>query len=268
MIDLIQRKNTTGIGNKQLFSVKKNYLYLKKYLSKQFILIRRRTIPTYKLVVCIYTCEKHRKLLLQFHKSVLGQYIQKLPDTKILEVYANPNIHESTLKNNELILKTEEKYEALSLKTHKMFEYCTNHLDFQHILKIDVTTIMTHFDVPEYKDRKPIDQNELILFLISSLHKKDYDGFTLHSRATIDNAENWASKKGATINYKKLFGEGPLPPFYSGKCYILSNHFAKFVSQHGKVVAKEHERYFLGSEDVMIGRLYEKFITYYVNDDN
>ena len=141
-----------------------------------------------------------------------------------------------------------------------MLDYCVHHFDFQHLLKIDVTTIMTHFDMPEYEDRNPIDLNELVLFLKTALHKKDYDGFTLHPHASRNNAENWATKKGVTINYEKLFGDGHLPPFYSGKCYILSKRFARYVSQHGQEMAKEHEKYFLGAEDVMIGRSYERFL--------
>lgn len=221
--------------------------------------IKRKLTHEYELVVCIYTCEKHSELLHQFHKSVLGRYLWKLPATKILEVYANPDIPHSTLHKNELVLRTEERYEALSLKTHKMFDYCAHHFNFLHLVKIDVTTILTHFDGPEYEDRKPIDLNELTLFLKQTPREKDYDGFTLHTHATRNNAENWASKKGATINYEKLFGNGLLPPFYSGKCYILSKRFARYVSQYGQEMAKEHEKYFLGSEDVMIGRLYERF---------
>lgn len=221
--------------------------------------MRRKPIPAYKLVVCIYTCEKHKKLLQQFHKSVLGQYLRELPATKILEVYANPDITHSTIHKNELVLRTEERYEVLSLKTYKMLDYCVHHFNFQHLLKIDVTTIMTHFDGPEYKDRKPIDLNELIIFLKDAPCEKDYNGFILHSHATRNNAESWASKKGVIINYEKLFGDGQLPPFFSGKCYILSKRFARYVSQHGQEVAKEHKKYFLGAEDVMIGRLYGRF---------
>lgn len=221
--------------------------------------MRKKNIPSYKLVVCIYTCDKHRKLLQQFHESVLGQYLRQLPDAKILEVYANPDMPHSTTQKNELILRAEERYEALSLKTHKMLDYCVHYFDFQHLLKIDVSTVMTQFDEPEYKDRKPIDLNELILFLRNVSYEKDYDGFILHSRATRDNAEGWASKKGAVINYEKLFGGGQLPPFFSGKCYILSRRFARYVSQYGQAAAEEHKKYFLGAEDVMIGRLYEKF---------
>lgn len=221
--------------------------------------LKRKLTREYELVVCIYTCEKHRKLLHQFHKSALGQHLRKLTAAKILEVYANPDIPHSFLHKNELILRTEESYEALSLKTHKMFEYCVQYFNFKHLIKIDVTTIMTQFNMPEYEDRKPIDLNELILFLKKLQLKKDYDGFKLHHNATKNNAENWASKKGATINYEKLFGENNMPSFYSGKCYIISNRFAKYISKHGQTVAEEHKKYFLGAEDVMIGRLYNRF---------
>ena len=50
-----------------------------------------------------------------------------------------------------------------------------------------------------------------------------------------------------------------MPPFYSGKCYVLSRRFAEFIALSGAAVADEHRAYFLGSEDVMIGRMYSRF---------
>ena len=215
--------------------------------------------PPDKLLVCIYTCEKHRELLRVFHESVVGQYLRGLAGTRIIEVYANPAISSSTLCTDELVLRAEERYGALSVKTHEMMEFCVNHFDFQHLLKIDVTTIMTRFTGAEYKGRKPINLDRLVLFLKGTRFDKDYDGFHLHRHATRANAENWAAIKGEVISYEKVFGDKKMPPYFSGKCYIVSQRFARYISEYGQDMAREHEKYFLGSEDLLVGRMYEEF---------
>ena len=193
------------------------------------------------------------------HESVLGQYLRDLPSAKVLEVYADPDIEVSTVLNKKLIVKSEERYENLSSKTYNMIDYCVRNYNFQHLLKIDVTTIMTSYEGKEYKERKPIELDKLIDYLKKAPLNKDYDGFIMHANATKANAESWASKKGGRIDYEKIFGDDKISPFYSGKCYFLSKRFARFVSLNGLHVAEEQKKYFLGAEDVMIGRLYQKF---------
>ena len=198
-------------------------------------------------------------MLHEFHNSIVGQYLLELPAAKILEVYANPHIPCSTLHKDELVLSTAEKYGALSLKTHKMMDFCVSHFEFQHLLKIDVTTIMKSFEGAEYEGRKPIDLEELVSFLKAAPYNNDYDGFILHRSATRNNAENWAAKKGEAISYQKVFGDSKMPPFFSGKCYIVSQRFARYVSENGQEMATEHEQYFLGAEDLMVGRMFQRF---------
>jgi len=215
--------------------------------------------PSYEFLVCIYTCEKHQDLLKAFYGSVIGAYLRELPNAKILEVYANPNISQSSHMGNELFLRTVEEYEALSLKTQKMMDYCVQHFDFKRLLKIDVTTVTTRFDSPEYEGRKALDLEKLLIFLKTSPIEKDYDGFILHARVSRKNAENWARKKGGVIDFEKLFGDVLMPPYYTGKCYAISHRFAQFISDNGRDMAEHHVQHLMGSEDVMIGRLYEQF---------
>ena len=213
------------------------------------------------MLVCIYTCEKHRDLLTQFHESILGEYLRGLAGARILEVYANPDIPHSAHENYELVLKTPERYGALSLKTHKMIDYCVRHFDFQHLLKIDVATVRTDLSEPEFAGRKPVDLDKLVQFLKSASFNTDYDGFTFFENVPRQNSENWAMKKGKSIEWQKVFGDRTqLPPFYRGLCYIMSKRFARYISQNGREMAEEHEKYFLGSEDVMIGRLHGEFL--------
>jgi hypothetical protein len=64
---------------------------------------------------------------------------------------------------------------------------------------------------------------------------------------------------GTEADYQRIFGDRSMSSYYTGKCYALSYRFAQYIAQHGAGMAQEHARYLMGSEDVMIGRLIEKF---------
>jgi hypothetical protein len=156
-------------------------------------------------------------------------------------------------------LRAEDKYDKLSLKTHEMMRYCVQQLDFQRMLKIDVTCVRSDFDSPKYDGRAAIDLELLACFLRASSADRHYDGFVFHEKASKEGVVGWANKKGLSIDYERVFGGNPVPPFYSGKCYMLSNAFARFVSEFGKEVAIEHAKFLGGAEDVMVGRLFQAF---------
>jgi hypothetical protein len=216
--------------------------------------------PFCEILVCVYTCDQHRHLLKKFRESPVGQYLSDLPGAKILEVYANPGIPKSYHHGTELLLRTAEEYRALSLKTQVMMEYCVRHFDFDRLIKIDVTTVMVEFKGPEYKGRTAIDPEELLYFLQNSPADLDYDGFILHARPSRQNVEDWAAKKGLVIDCQKIFGNQPIPQFFSGKCYLVSRRFAEFIGTQGRKMAEEHMDYFPGAEDLMVGRLYRQFL--------
>ena len=217
-----------------------------------------RLAPAFDVLVCIYTCEQDRLFLDEFYDSVVGRYLLQLPNSPRFEVYANPFIGQSFHHATRLVLRASETYETLSLKTYEMIRYCVQHFQFCRLLKIDVTTVKKTFD-PQYVGRKPIDLARLVQFLRESPHEKDYDGFRLQARHSRQNAMNWARKKGRPINYESLFGDGPMPPFFNGKCYFLSWEFARFISEHGARTAQQWVESLIGAEDVMVGRLFQDF---------
>ena len=213
------------------------------------------------VLACIYTCEAHRPLLERFHDSEPGRVLRDSVNTRVIEVYADPTVEASRLCGDRLDLRTEERYDALSLKTHRMIEFCTDNLEFSTLLKIDVTTVMSRMDGPAYAGRLAMDQEGLAQFLREVDLGQDYAGFMCHEGADRSGAEGWAGKKGGLIDYSRLFGDGPMPPFFSGKCYLLSRRFAAYIARHGAEMADEHLKYLPGAEDVMIGRLFQRFQT-------
>jgi len=212
-----------------------------------------------ELLVCIYTCRKHADLLAAFYATEFGQYLKGLSNTLVLEIYADLEISESMHINEKLIVKTDEKYENLSVKTHLMIEYCIANFKFKNLSKVDVTTILPRSNLNSESSHAEITPSQLVNFLGDRGNFGDYEGIKLLSDAGRNGAENWARKKGGAIDYLRVFGNRNMPPYYTGKCYILSHRFTRFISQHGASMAQEHAQYLMGSEDVMIGRLYEAF---------
>jgi len=224
--------------------------------SKLFTILADREI---ELLACIYTCRKHADLLSKFHLTEFGVYLKGLSNTLILEIYADPEISESMYENSELILKTEEKYENLSVKSYLMIDYCVSNFQFKHLLKVDVTNVLPRSNLESESSHAEISPHQMVKFLSARESFGDYEGIKLLTNAGRKGAENWASKKGGAIDYQRVFGEEDMPLYYTGKCYALSNRLARFISQHGSSMAREHANYLMGSEDVMIGRLNEKF---------
>ena len=181
--------------------------------------------------------------------------------TRVIEVYADPTVEASCLPGDRLDLRTEERYDALSVKTHRMIEFCTDNLEFSTLLKIDVTTVMSRMDGPEYAGRQAIDQESLAQFLREVDFGHDYAGFMRHERADRSGAEGWAAKKGGVIDYSRLFGDGPDAAILQREVRPAEQTVRRDVARHGAEMADEHREYFLGAEDVMIGRLFQRFQT-------
>jgi len=211
-------------------------------------------------LACIYTCAEHAPWLARFHDSRIGRFLRERPDTRIVEVLADPGLpRPGRIEGQCLLASTEERYDALSVKTLRMVQTAVAQSSFDTLLKIDVTTVMTSMDGAEYSERAPIDLEALENCLRGADPDKDYQGLMLHAAAGREGAENWARKKGGVIDYGAVFGDGPIPPFFSGKCYLLSRRFAEFVAREGEPYAEQQRHLFLGSEDVMIGRLFKTF---------
>jgi len=211
------------------------------------------------MLVCIYTCKKHADLLSKFYATEFGEYLKGLPNTLVLETYADPEIPESMHDKSQLTLKTNEEYEKLSVKTYLMIEYCISNFQFKHLLKVDVTNVLPRSNLESESSHAEITPRQLVEFMGRRVSFGDYEGIKLLSNAGRSGAEKWARKKGGAIDYQRIFGDRNMSSYYTGKCYALSYRFAQYIAQHGAGMAQEHARYLMGSEDVMIGRLIEKF---------
>lgn len=210
-------------------------------------------------LVCLYTCNRDRHLHQAFYESPVGTYLRQLQNVCIYEVFADPDMPASSCVGTQIVLRSPERYETLSLKTLEMMRFCTHDFKFKRLMKIDVGCARTSFDDPAYRGRAPVDLVKLTEFIKGAPPDRHYLGYVLHARATKDNVQSWAQKKGKIVDYDKVFGSEPMPPFFNGLCYFVSYDFARHIAETGSEMAQQHVDCLIGAEDVMVGRLFQEF---------
>ena len=215
------------------------------------------------LLICIYTCDAHECFHDEFWKSRIGKYLNSFDNARQIYIFADPALSEPSLDKGRLTVDTNEAYASLCLKTYKMIQYCSNELSFDFLIKIDVTSGIESMNLnPEIANRVADDQ--VMIDHLEDLKKSlsneivvDYTGWK-QLTANQTGVERWARLKGLDIDYEKLLGSDSIPPYFSGKCYTISQKLAKFIAEQGEDLAHAHTRYLPG-EDMMVGRLYERF---------
>jgi len=171
-----------------------------------------------KLLVCIYTCEA----------------------------------------DDYLLLKTSEHYNNLPRKSFCMIRYLSDNLEFDYILKIDVTTLTTVIRNGLLTGGKSVSEYGVLKCINGDDFYSDYNGY-VQLKAKRKGVENWANLKGISIDYEKVFESDETPPFYSGKLWLINREFASFITDQGEAMVDHFSKHF-PAEDVMIGTLYQKYL--------
>ena len=213
-----------------------------------------------KTIICIYLSAEDSRLLPNFFGSPYGQMLRNDKDIEFFEVYASPHFQCSFQDNRKINLATPENYSQLSLKTYEMFRYFCSQFEFSRLIKIDVTCVSSDLVDSRYQGRSPIDPAPIVNLISSAPPYVDYIGTQWHANPQREDIEAWARAKGGSVHLSKVFGENNIMPrWFSGKCYSVSRRFADYISCEGFSMAQEHAQYLMGSEDMMIGRLYQSF---------
>ena len=179
-----------------------------------------------KILICIYTCKKDRDLMLELKSSEWYRNCQNNANVQFVDVYADESPNESFMANdNELIVKTQESYDNLCMKTYEMIKSCASLFDFDILIKLDASIISNkHVSV------SPIFsfENFVNWFAAGSFLKNDYDGYCKIEGNCIESFRNWASNQGLFVLPEALFsdiGNDKWPDWYwGGKCYSLSRN--------------------------------------------
>jgi hypothetical protein len=212
-----------------------------------------------KNILCLYTCAQDREHLAALEDTELLRRVRSDPNFLVWEVHANDQLTHPEFRDGRLFVPGREAYTHLSLKTYAMIRAALAH-DFDFLLKLDVT-------VAGY-ERKRQQKPAAVLARLTpgavlaalddpTFFTTAYNGL-VKQQATREGFESWMRTKSLDCDYLAVFPEGgPTPPYYLGKFYGLRRDFCEFIATHAEAMASEHARYLGGSEDLMIGRLYE-----------
>lgn len=216
-----------------------------------------------RCLLCIYTCEADREYLEALGQTRFYARVSAADNIRVLTVFADPALDRPIERDGRLILNCEEDYRNLSVKTQAMLNYCHERFAFDYLLKLDCTLV-------DYASR-PSNRSHEMLRQVLTLDKVErlifdpafYDGEYLGlywQAASREGIANWARvKKLPPPDLEGIFGERRELSYYAGKFYALSRRFCGFVARHGQAMAREHRQVLNGSEDLMIGRLYERY---------
>jgi len=217
-----------------------------------------------KKLICIYTCNRDKQHLDKLKQTDWYEQVTNDESCQVLEVYADPDIQEESIlelsenmKDGILILKTEEAYDKLSLKTFNMIKACVSHTsDFDYLIKVDATLI--DYDHPHPN----IDFNYFVSCFNQPSFYKEYNGICKWGGVSASTHYSWTQRKGIpNIRLEPMveaLGNEPFA-FYSGKCYVLNNDLCKHIAAHGETMALVYATHLAGVEDIMIYKLYENY---------
>jgi len=204
-----------------------------------------------KVLFCVYTCKEDAGHLQAFKRSPLYKWVSDNEAFEVIEVYADGSLKEPTFENGILTLACDEAYPKLSVKTYEMVRYCLKHFDFDFLVKCDCT-VLNVFDV-----------NKLLKFVRSKKSYLYHYNGVASSKLTERVMRNWRKKKGLEEqiprSFKVMYPGHSSFSFYAGKLYIVSRPFCRYIARYGKRLANKYVKYHHGTEDQMVGLLYQRF---------
>jgi len=216
-----------------------------------------KPIRAKKIVVCIYACYQDEHLLKEFYVSPVAKWLARDDRFTLFEVFADGTLTDDLVTKNRVTLCVEEQYRNLPQKTFNMIRFFTETSKYDYILKIDVTTLTTALknDIPT--GGKKISTESILELISDPTFLQHYNGY---SRVTAQRrgAENWAKNKTIKIDYDRVFDSNTLPNFFSGKLWLISHEFAKFIVSNNPDTLDLFTNFF-PAEDVMIGYIFTRF---------
>jgi hypothetical protein len=213
-------------------------------------------------LLCLYSCAQDQGFKEDLMQTPLLRYVQEQPGFRILEVRADEHLDQPRFDQDRLTVACPESYLWLAVKTWRMVQAVLE-LNFDVLLKLDVTIVR----YAEKKHHKPAALMSRLTpeavheaLLDPAFFQSDYNGLFKQS-ASQEDFEKWLVTKGIEGDYRSVFRDGGrTPDYFLGKFYLLSRPFCQFIATQGGALAVEHQRYLGGSEDVMIGRLYDLWL--------
>jgi len=200
------------------------------------------------ILFCIFTCEKDRDHLAYFKTQPLYEHA-RINFTYPFDVYAGSFLN--SIEGNQIHLACEEDYSKLSLKTYNLVKFLIEKRKFDFLIKTDCTLFSRIFEIDHLKK-----------FVTNRLYESSqYTGIGTF-KMDKEHMTEWAEHRSIkNFDYDRVFEDKKTTRFYGGKFYCLGRNFCEFIAKEGEEMAIEHAKYLGGSEDLMVGRLWQRYRT-------
>jgi len=217
---------------------------------------------TSNLFVGIYSCQSDLDHLGALEATSFYSTLLQDSSVQVYKVFAGSKSFSIRHDQNIIHLPCEESYDKLSLKTFNMIKYSLQ-FEYDYLVKVD-STLASYYLKKHSKSvavlNKISPEQALSSLYDPEFFRVPYNGLVMQS-ATKDGVDNWAKQKGLFCSYHDVFGDrATTPPYYIGKFYSLRRDLCEYIAIEGVEMAREHVLCLGGAEDLMIGRLYERWL--------
>lgn len=214
-----------------------------------------------KILLCLYTCNADAEALHALESTPFIQKARESPQIDVVTVTADPHLEAPSVDAQRIVVPCTEDYRYLSVKTYLMIQAALAK-PFDFLLKVDAT-LANYASRPQAKSEEVLSRLSPSAALAAldegRLFASAYNGL-VEQVARREGFEGWLHLKGISGNFLKVFPGGEAsPPYFLGKLYSLRRDFCEFISAHGADMALAHQTWLGGAEDLMIGRLYQRW---------
>ena len=214
-----------------------------------------------RILLCLYTCDADADDLRVLEATPFLQNARRSPGIEVVTITANPRAPEAKSESTRIVVPCAEDYRWLSVKTHLMIQTALAR-PFDFLFKVD-STLATYAARPHAKSEEMLSKLSPSAAAAAlsdpNFFATPYNGL-VQQVATRTGFESWAAVKGIAGDFTRVFPNGATtPPYYLGKLYSLRRDFCQFIADHGAEMARQHQAWLGGAEDLMIGRLYQRW---------
>ena len=210
-----------------------------------------------KTLICINSCLNDADSLTKLKETEWFRNVDQSPEYKVVTVLADPDISETFIDGETLIIKTEEEYTNLCMKTYHMIDYFMRGTINDYFIKIDSKIIEGEHN----KTSDLFSFNNFLKKFNEEAFKENYGGACPILGANPNQLRHWASTKNLTVMPELLLTELNIDEFpikyWAGSAYSLSRG-AAYKAHYNKNVFKAFKNLMAGCEDLCIGTIMHK----------
>lgn len=210
-----------------------------------------------KTLICINTCANDTLSLEKLKQTSWFNSVESSEEYEVITVLADPSIERSLIYKDNLIVKTEESYVNLCMKTFHMINYFVQNTTYDYFIKIDCNIIEGNHN----STSQLFSFEHFLEKFNKGAFKNDYGGACPILGANPNQLRHWASTKKLTVMPELLLSELGIDEFplkyWAGSSYSLSRNNALKAVKY-KNVFKSFKNMMAGCEDLCIGTIVNK----------